>query len=81
MNDENKTPYQKLSPEARQRNIDYATKYNKERTTRITIKYKNEDFEEVQKYIETCGAVSNNSFFKEAVKYAIENDFKGVNGD
>lgn len=78
MNDENKNPYQKLSEEARQRNIDYATQYNRDRATRITVKYKNEEFEELRKYIEACGAKSNNSFFKEAVKYAVEHDFKGV---
>lgn len=71
MDNESKKPYQKLSDEVRQRNIDYSVKYNRERATRVTVKYKNEEFESVKKYIEACGAISNNSFFKEAVKYTI----------
>lgn len=78
MKDETLNTYQRLSEEARKRNAARATQYNREKATKITVKYKNEEFEELRKYIEACGAKSNNSFFKEAVKYAVENDFKGV---
>lgn len=82
MNNEKINPYQKLSEEARQRNIDYATQYNRDRAVKITIKTKKENFIMIEEYMNKCidNGVCNskNSFLLEAVKYAVEHDFKGV---
>lgn len=85
MDNKKVTAYSKLSDEARQRNINYATQYNRDRAVKITIKTKKENFAKIETYMNKCindGICnSKNSFLLEAVKYAVDNDFKGVNGD
>lgn len=82
MEEKKETAYSRLSNEARQRNIDYATQYNRDRAVKITIKTKKENFIMIEEYMNKCidNGVCNskNSFLLEAVKYAVEHDFKGV---
>ncbi len=74
--------YQKLSKEAQKRNATRATQYAREYTTRITIKAKKENFIDIENYMNKCidGGLSRskNEFLLSAIRYAIENDFKGI---
>lgn len=76
------TPYQKLSPEARKRNIEYSNKYNRERATRITIKVKNENFEDIRVYmdkaIEDGKVKSKNDFIIQCLRRCIDDDIFGI---
>ncbi len=82
MEEKKETRYQKLTPEARQRNIDYATQYNRDRAVKITIKTKKENFTAIEEYMNKCitdgKCNSKNGFLLEAVRYAVDNDFEGV---
>lgn len=82
MEEKKETAYSRLSNEARQRNIDYATQYNRDRAVKITIKTKKENFIMIEEYMNKCidNGVCNskNGFLLEAVKYAVGHDFKGV---
>lgn len=75
--------YQRLSPEARERNKKSATKYSIEKCTRITIKAKIEDFADINDYMNRAIAdgksKSKNNFLLSAIRYAISNDFKELN--
>lgn len=74
--------YQRLSPEARKRNIEYSNKYNREHATRITIKVKNENFTDIEKYmnkaIENGKAKSKNDFIIQCLRRCIDDDFFGI---
>lgn len=70
--------YSELSKQQKKNNMKAVIKYQKKTATRLSIVYANTDFETVQDYINACGANSYNSFVKECVKYAIDNDFKGI---
>ena len=70
MDEKKETTYSRLSDEQKRKKMLKNQEY-----------IKKTDFLKVADYMEACGAKSNNSFFKEAVKYAVDNDFKGVNGD
>lgn len=81
MDEKKETTYSRLSDEQKRKKMLKNQEYIKRDYQIITVKIKKTDFLKVADYMEACGAKSNNSFFKEAVKYAIDNDFKGVNGD
>ena len=76
--------YQRLSKEARQRNKERATAYNREHTIRITIKAIKENFVDIENYMGECIAQgknkSKNDFLLSAIRYAIEKDFKNIKG-
>ena len=76
------TPYANLTPEAKRKNIECATAYNREKAAKITIKTKKENFVDVENYMNecrTCGkSKSKNCFLLEAIRYAIAKDFKGI---
>lgn len=79
MEEKKETTYSRLSDEQKRKKMLKNQEYIKRDYQIVTVKIKKTDFEKISDYMEACGAKSNNSFFKEAVKYAIENDFKGVN--
>ena len=74
--------YQRLSEGARQRNKARATEYNRERTIRITIKAMKENFVDIENYMNECitqsKSKSKNDFLLSAIRYAISEDFKGI---
>ena len=80
-NSENKkvTAYSKLTEEQRKKKIKQNQKYIDRDYTMCSIKIRKTEFEGIAEYMERCGAASRNSFIKECIRYAIENDFKGVN--
>lgn len=80
-NTENKkiTAYSQLTEEQRKKKIQQNQKYIDRDYTMCSIKIRKTEFEGIEDYMHRCRAVSRNSFIKECIKYAIENDFKGVN--
>lgn len=75
-------PYSELTEQARQTNIKAATNYNREKAAKITIKTKKENFVDIENYMNECIAQgknkSKNGFLLEAIRYAIDKDFKGI---
>ena len=72
--------YSKLTEEQRKKKIKQNQKYIDRDYTMCSIKIRKTEFEDIEGYMQRCGAVSRNSFIKDCIKYAIDNDFKGVNG-
>lgn len=78
MDEKKETTYSRLSDEQKRKKMLKNQEYIKRDYQMVTVKIKKTDFKKISDYMEACGATSNNSFFKEAVKYAVDNDFKGV---
>ena len=74
--------YAELSEKARQKNIDSATRYNREKAVRISLKTTQENFTDIDNYMNECitqgKSKSKNGFLLEAIRYAIAKDFKGI---
>lgn len=74
--------YQRLSPETRKRNIEYSNKYNREHATRITIKVKNENFSDIQLYMDNAiadgKAKSKNDFIIQCLRYCVDGNVFGI---
>ena len=74
--------YSELTEQARRANIRAATNYNREKAAKITIKTKKENFTDIENYMNTCitqgKSKSKNGFLLEAIRYAIDKDFKGI---
>ena len=77
-----KNQYQGLSPEARKRNIEYATKYNRENTTKITVKLKKESFADIENYMNKAiangKAKSKNDFIIQCLRRCVDDDYFDV---
>lgn len=80
MEEKKETTYSKLSDEQKRKKHLKNQEYIKRDYQIVTVKIKKTEFKKISDYMETCGAKSNNSFFKESVKYAVEHDFKGIKG-
>ena len=74
--------YSELSEEARQKNIDSATRYNRDKAVRISLKTTQVKYIDIENYMNECisqgKSKSKNGFLLEAIRYAIEKDFKGI---
>lgn len=74
--------YSELTEDAKRKNIECATAYNREKAAKITIKTKKENFTDIDNYMNECITQgknkSKNGFLLEAIRYAIEKDFKGI---
>ena len=74
--------YSELTDESRRTNIKAATAYNREKAAKITIKTKKENFTDIENYMNECitqgKSKSKNGFLLDAIRYAIEKDFKEI---
>ena len=74
--------YSELTDEARRANIRAATAYNRDKAAKITIKTKKENFVDIENYMNESIAQgkskSKNDFLLSAIRYAISEDFKGI---
>ena len=74
--------YAELSEKAKRQNIDSATRYNREKAVRISLKTTQVKYIDIENYMNECitqgKSKSKNGFLLEAIRYAIEKDFKGM---
>ena len=82
MDTKTRKSYQNMNEETRKKNIASATRYNREKAVRITIKSTIENFTDIDEYMSKCITAgkckSKNGFLLEAIRYAISQDFKGI---
>lgn len=79
INDNKKvSAYSKLTDDQKKRKIKQNQKYIDRDYTMCSIKIRKEEFKGIEEYMNRCGAVSRNSFIKECIRYAVDNDFKSV---
>ena len=75
-------PYSELSEQARRQNIDSATRYNKNTAIRISLKTTKAKYIDIENYMNKSIAQgkskSKNDFLLSAIRYAIGEDFKGI---
>ena len=75
-------PYAELSEKARRQNIQSAINYNREKAVRISLKTTRAKYTDIENYMNECIAQgknkSKNGFLLDAIRYAIEKDFKGI---
>lgn len=76
--------YSKMSPERKKKISRDAAKYTAENYVPFSVKFRHENYKLISDYIDYCinnkKCKSKNDFMTNAIKYAIDNDFMGIDG-